>query len=477
MTLRNPASRALYANCAALVVVLLGGCAVLPRDGDFDPVRSSIVAREPSGRDVAPTSTPRDAQEVQALLQERFAKPLSMDDAVELALLNNPGLQAFYGEVGIASANLVQAGRLPNPRFSFSRLAGAGTLEIERQVVFELVSVFTRPLLQTVERGRLAHAQLQAALEALKVAAEARRAYVAAVASAELVRYAAQVLDAAEISAELARRMTEAGNASRLGHLREQAFYAEATAQLARAQHNAVAERERLVRILGLPNDAQLHLPDRLPDLPAVPRSIEDAQAGAAVGRLDLQIARTAFDNTASSLGLVRTTRFISVFEAGYQNKSEADAARANGYTLELEVPLFDWGTAKLAKAQALYRQAAFRLAEATTNAASEVRTSYHAYRTAYDLARHYQDEIVPLRRKIAEENLLRYNGMLLGVFELIADAREQVTSVTGALQAKRDFWLADAELRLALTGGSPALSPIVAPRTDAGGGSSPAAH
>ncbi|WP_315631123.1 hypothetical protein, partial [Escherichia coli] len=73
----------------------------------------------------------------------------------------------------------------------------------------------------------------------------------------------------------------------------------------------------------------------------------------------------------------------------------------------------------------------------------SRVREQYSAYRTAYDLARHYRDEIVPLRKTIAEENVLRYNGMLIGVFELLADAREQITSVSQAIDAQRDFWLA----------------------------------
>ena len=91
--------------------------------------------------------------------------------------------------------------------------------------------------------------------------------------------------------------------------------------------------------------------------------------------------------------------------------------------------------------------------AEIAVNARSEVRESYAGYRTAYDLAKHYRDEVVPLRKRIADENALRYNGMLIGVFELLADAREQVGSVNAAIEAIRDFWLADTALQLALTG------------------------
>ena len=116
------------------------------------------------------------------------------------------------------------------------------------------------------------------------------------------------------------------------------------------------------------------------------------------------------------------------MLELGYQNKSVTGEPRANGYEIELELPLFDFGSTRVARAEATYMQAVHRTAEVAVNARSEVRESYSAYRTAYDLARHYRDEVVPLRKRISEENLLRYNGMLIGVFELLADSREQVT-------------------------------------------------
>ena len=107
--------------------------------------------------------------------------------------------------------------------------------------------------------------------------------------------------------------------------------------------------------------------------------------------------------------------------------------------------------------------------------AQSEVRESYSAYRTAYDIASHYRDEVVPLRKRIADENLLRYNGMLSSVFALLADAREQIASVTGAVQALRDYWIAETDLQTALTGRSPnggrgvAAAEAAAPVADAG--------
>ena len=116
-------------------------------------------------------------------------------------------------------------------------------------------------------------------------------------------------------------------------------------------------------------------------------------------------------------------------------------------------MPLFNWGGARVARAEAMYMQMVHRAAETAINARSEVREAYAGYRSAYDIARFQRDEVVPLNQRIGEKNVLRYNGMLIGVFELLADARAQIASVNGAIQALRDFWIAQADLDMALIG------------------------
>ena len=144
---------------------------------------------------------------------------------------------------------------------------------------------------------------------------------------------------------------------------------------------------------------------------------------------------------------------------------------------IAIEVPLFDWGTARVAQAEAIYGRAVNRLAETAVNARSEVRQAYLNYRLSYDIARHYRDEIVPIRKRIAEENLLRYNGMLIGVFELLADTREQIASVNGYIEALRDFWIAETEMQVALNGGSPEGGPRMRAVPMSAGGGAPGAH
>jgi outer membrane protein TolC len=175
--------------------------------------------------------------------------------------------------------------------------------------------------------------------------------------------------------------------------------------------------------------------------------------------RLDIQAAMLDNEHTAASLGLTRGTRFINVLDLAAVRESASGQPQARGYELTLEIPLFDWGTASVARAEAVYMQSVNRLAETAANARSEARESYLDYRSSYSLAQHYRDNVIPLRRQISSETLLRYNGMLASTFELLADSREQATAVTAYINALKEFWVADTNLDAALGGKLPAAS------------------
>ncbi len=363
-------------------------------------------------------------------------------------------MQAVYSDLGISEANLIQAGRLRNPGLSYSRAEGGSEYKVESLITFDFLHLLTMPMALKIEGKRFEQAKLRVANEVLGIGAETQRAYYEALAAEQTARYAEQVKAAAEAGADLARRMTRAGNWSKLDHAREQAFYAEATAQLARAKQAAFSQRERLARVMGLwGSDLEFRLPEQLPEIPAAKPELRDLEMVAVSQRLDIRSARQEIEALAESLGLTKATRFINVFEAGYWRTKETPGPDMNGYSLIIEVPPFDWGGARVAMAESMYMQAVNRLAETAIGARSEVRVAYLAYLTAYDLAKHYRDEIVPLRKKISDENLLRYNGMLIGVFELLADAREQVGSVTAYIEALRSFWVADGDLKMVLAG------------------------
>ena len=442
---------------AVLAAATLSGCASFSADGGFGPVEQS--AKDHLGKDVKWAKSDADQDAIDRRVAELLAKPLSTDAAVQLALLNNKGLQASFFELGVSEADLVQASRLPNPGFSFGRLKQGSEIEVDRSIQFNLVRLLTLPMAQQIESRRFAQTRGAVTMHVLSLASETRKAYYTALAADETVRYAVQVQQAAEAGAELARRQTQAGNWNKLQQAREQGFYADAALSLARAEQVQGAARERLTRLLGLWGaQAQFQLPERLPDLPKAPNDLPDVEQMAMAQRMDVQAAKLGTEQLAKNLGLTKATRFINVLEVGAVRNSYSNLPVERGYTINLELPIFDWGTARVAKAETIYMQSVNRAAETAINARSEVRQAYKGYRSSFEIARHFRDEIVPLKKRISEENQLRYNGMLIGVFELLADARSQIGSVQGYIDALRDFWIAQADLDMALIG-KPSMS------------------
>jgi outer membrane protein TolC len=439
-------------------LLLLAGCVSFSKDAGFESVKSAV--RERAGAAPRWARTESDQSEVRDIVKRLLAGPVTADAAVQIALINNRGLQATYAELGIAEADVVQAGLMRNPGFAFERLTRGEELDIGRAFIFDLLGLLTIPARTRIEQSRFDVTKTRVAAEASRVAAGTRQAWYAAVAAREGAKYMEQVKDAAEASAELARRMAQAGNFSKLDQAREQLFYAESTAQLARLRQTVVAERESLTRAMGLwGDDIRYTLPDRLPDLPKAAREVDQLESVALTQRLDVRAAMEEAASIATSLGLTRATGLVSVLEVGYQRNSETGKPLRKGYDIELRLPIFDWGSARVARAQHTYMQAVDRAADTAVRARSEVRESYDAYRTSYDLARHYRDDIVPLRKRISDENVLRYNGMLISVFELLADARQQVVSVNAYIESLRDFWMAETALQAAMTGTSPGAS------------------
>ncbi len=461
---------------AAFVPLLtLAGCAGFSPDGGFGVVERS--AREHLGAQVVWARSDEDRAAIDRRVAELLAEPLDVEAAVQVALLNNRSLQAGFFDLGISEADLVQAGRLPNPHFGAmqaSRMVdGVREYKIEQALTFNLFALVVIPQATEIERRRFEQTQRALTLQVLRLAADTRRAWYEAVAAEQTVHYLGQAADAADAAAELARRMAAAGNWNRLQRAREHRFSAEAALSLATAKHESIAARERLVRLLGLwGQGTRFRLPERLPALPPEPEDLPGLEATAMAQRIDLRIARLEVEALANRLGLTKTTRFINVLEFGPARVLEGERGESykTGYEIAFELPLFDWGGARVARAEAVYMQALERAAHAAVSARSEVRESYAAYRSRWDIARHHRDELVPISRRISEENLLRYNGMLIGVFELLADARSQIGSVVSAIGAQRDFWIARADLEMAVFG-RPELAPASRPAAVAAAG------
>ena len=461
--------------CAATLLTL-AGCASVNFDQAIAETNQSAASF--TGGQLALSQTAEQNAAKSKLASELLTKPLSSDDAVQLALANSPAVQMLLAQSWADMSAANQAGRVANPIFKFERITFKDELELGRILSFGLLDLLTLPRRQAMAQSQIAQAKVQLSANVVEQVTQTRQAWVRAVASRQVLQYAEHINTAAEASAELAKRMQQVGNFNKLQRARQQVFYADSTVQLAAAQHGALAAREQLVRQLGLTDvqAAMLQLPDRLPDLP------KDARAPGVVGstatdqRLDVQLARSQLDAAGKSQGLNLLTSLVDVEldinrSTTFDNGGGAGQAFAKrGYELGIRLPIFDWGNAKRDAMNAQTLAAANRYESTVRSATSQLRESYSAYRTAYDVARHYRDEVVPLRKTMAEENVLRYNGMLIGVFELLADTRDQISSVVTAINAYQQFWLADAALSASVTG-KPTSVMMAAPPAAGGGG------
>ena len=419
--------------------------------------------------------TNRDRARRLETANQLLAEPLTRDAAVQLALVNSPSVQAIIARSWATGANAAQTGRIPNPVFSFERLVSADgdAKDVEQFVAFGLLDVLLVPWKQGAAKRRVDMARNQLTADVISEITEVRNAWTKAVAAQQLEDFARQVHVSADASAEMGRRLESVGNFSRLQRARQQVFYADATMALATAQHDAIAAREQLIRALGL-DDTQagaLKLPETLPDIPTLPIQPDEASDTINERRLDVRMAKASLDAAMKSQGMGSITSFTDV-ELGYRRAKGTDdgvSEELSGYEVEVSLPLFDWGGMKRDAMNANTLAAANDYAATIRSVSSNMRESYSAYRTSYDIAAFYRDEVVPLRSLISEENVLQYNGMLIGVFELLADSRTQISSVMSAIKATEQFWMADAALQASMIGKP--MSASVGQMAAAGGG------
>lgn len=450
----RPTNRSMLALTVSL---LLSGCAAFSPDGGMTAVND--IAGSALRKDVVAIRSADDARRADGVVKRLLHQTLSVDTTVQVALLNNRGLQAAYNELALAEADLVQDSLPPNPTFSISRIAGGGAIEIERQVVGDILALATLPFRSEIARRRFHQAQLRAALETLRLASDVRRSYYRAVGANEMVGLLTDAKSTAEATAKLATKLGETGSLNKLDQAREQVFYAETTADLASARQEATSARERLARLMALwDGDLTFRLPKTLPSLPRRPSALPSIEVDAVTHRVDLQIARIELDALAKTLNLTEASRFVTLLDIAGVAKTTRDPDgsrfRERGFDIQFQIPIFDGGEVRVRQATETYNQAFNRLTEKAINVRSEARDAYRTYRSTYEIARQYEREVLPLRKIITEEMQLRFSSMQVDVFALLVEARQRIASMRAGIDAKRNFWLAQSDLQTAINGG-----------------------
>ncbi len=451
-------------NIAVLAgLMLLGGCATFSPDAGFSDVQrltQERLGQQPRWDRGAPSGN--TGETVGRLLEN----PLTPEAALQIALINNPRLQAEYEELGIAEADLVQAGLLDNPDLSAEFLFGGDGSKYAFSLVHNVFSLLTQPARRTIATSAFERAKYHVGQKVLDVAAEVRAVYYEVLAAEQTVELMRQVVSATEAAAELSRRQVQAGNAPERDQALQQGQYARAALELARAEMEVATGRERLNRLLGLWGDqVTWNLPERLPDIPAEMPAAEGLEALAIERRLDLAGARANVQTAGYALDLAQQLRWLSVLGLGVALERESDGKWLKGPAIEITLPLFDQGQARIASLEAERRRAEKTLVALAVDVRTGVREGWARLAAAQRAASFYRDTILPLQQRIVEENTVLHNSMQLGVFELLRSRQDQIDAGRAYIAAIKEYWMARADLENALAGPLPgAPGAVVAP-------------
>lgn len=435
-------------------MLLASGCNLDP-GREFASVESAVSRA--SGKRVKWARSDTDRvmidSEIGALLRQR----LTADSAAQIALLNNRALQAEFEGVGISHADYVQAGLMRNPSlFGHIDRSSLGT-SYEYSAAAELMSVLMIPWKRKLAASELERAKLAAAAAAMRLVADTKSAFYELQARQQLLGRLKLIQDTNEATADISKRLHDAGNITDLDLASAGALFNESRIDVTQAQMQIRSAHERLNRLMGLwGSQTNWTVAGELPPIPKQEASMKKLESIAIGQRFDLAMARQNVDAAARALSVRKKTRFTPVkLEAGVHGEREEEGPSRLGPSLELELPIFDQGQAAVARLSAQYRQAVHELEARSADARSEVREARDLVLANRDQALFYRDVLLPQRLRVVNEAQLQYNAMQRGVFDLLQAKERELKTERDYIDAWRDYWIARAELERALWAGS----------------------
>lgn len=437
-------------------LALLAGCASTSAKPAFDDVSQTVKAR--SGHTVRWDQGTAEDKEAEKAIDQLLQRELTADAAVQVALLASPHVRAKLEELAIAQADLVQAGLLKNPVFSIGRTAWEAehiAPNLFASVEQDFLDIVTMPMRKRVAATELEATKLEVGDEILEVASEVREAFYTAQAAEQVLAMRRIVEDAAQTSAELARRQHEAGNMSDLALNTELGLAAQTTLDRKRAEGEAAVAREKLNKLMGTwgPRTAW-KTSAKLPDLPKEEAQLERLESVAIAQRLDLGAARRNVQAMQYALSLAKTTRWTGTVNVAVEaGRLRHNKRIAFGPSVALEIPLFDQRQAQIAKLEAYKRQGENELQALAIDVRADVRSSRARVLTARGVVEEYGKVIVPLREKVVRFSQEQYDAMLLGVYQLIQAKQSEFEAYREYIEALRDYWIARSDLERAIGG------------------------
>ncbi len=427
------------------------GCATTSTASDLSRIRTMTGAALAPAVD-REAVTLETADDVRAILDE----PLTVEDAVRVALLNSRELRATLREVGIARGDFVQAGLLPNPEFEFDvREPGAVGLpnQIDLSAEWNLTHVLLAPRRSRAARADLEAARYRAAEAVVDLGYRARAAFLDFLATRERLALAVQTLDAFAAGRDAARALFEAGNVAELDVASQEAAYEETRAEVAELELELLDAKEAVNRVLGLSGEETaweaLGTLEALPDEPSLPDALEREALEAS---LALAGTRSRLEAIARRTGIARTEGWLPDVTADVHAERDEQQWEVGGGA-RVSVPLFDRQQGVIAAREAEFDALLERYLGMAIDLRSSARALRNRLRSTHARAKQYVAVIVPARARVLEQTELQYNAMQVGIFQLLEARRAVLAASLRRVETLREFWIARAAFDALLAG------------------------
>jgi cobalt-zinc-cadmium efflux system outer membrane protein len=444
-----------FVTCSSILAMTLPVGFAREKEEAFQGVQQSVQER--SGKTVRWEED--QAAREQALQEARqlLRKPLTVDAAVQIALLNNRSLQATFEEIGLSTADLIEAATFPNPRFDlairFPNKPPSGTY-IDYGAAIDFLSIIMIPLKKQVAKVQLEAAALRVADATLELVSQVKSAFYSLQASQQLLRRFQVIVDTNAAGLDLAQRQHEAGNITDLALAQQQASYSRSRLDVASTEAEIRRNRERFNRLLGLwGTDTDWQIAGDLPEVPSSDLPMRALERLAISQRLDLQADYLQVTSQVKNLGLTKSFRLVGALDFGVNSERETDSQTRTGPTFAIELPVFNQGQARIARGEAALRQSQDKFEGLAVDVRSQIRELRDELTSKREIARFYQDELLPGQRQILNQSLMLYNAMEIENFELFSTKAEEARTEREYLEAVRDYWITRAELERAVGG------------------------
>ena len=368
---------------------------------------------------------------------------ISEDDAVATALWNNGPFHAALADLGIARADLLQAGQLSNPNFSV--LFPTGPKQAEFALTLPVEALWLRPQRMAIAKLNERKVAEQLVQRGLDLIRNVRVAFADVALAQDRAGLAQQALTIQTNIAHIARVRLEAGDASDLESSAAGVVAVRAREDVRAANDQLVLARQRLAMLLGSATVApRLRATAPEPVAPAPPelKPLVDQAIGS---RPDMRATELELEAAGKRAGL--TTAELFTLSAVLDANEKDSGGFEVGPGLQFPIPVLNQNQASRARARAEIERAAWQTVAVRQQIQSEVTGAHAQLIQAVAALNAWRREVMPPLNETLERTTQAYQAGEVSLLAVHEAARERVTATLRQAELTATVRRAQAEL------------------------------